>query len=128
MRSMIQNIVKQTLGSALGDLPVQVILRSTSVGTYDPATGTVARTVAEITVRAILTGINDKDTNDLELLTKGKKVLIAGLDLQGVEIDALDDTVIVDGLTYQLKSYKVDPAGALYSLMIIARTPNAHGI
>lgn len=123
MRDALMKVVQTVVNSGLGDLPVTVTLRSTVTGTYNPETGAASRVVSEIVLKAVLTNITQKDTNDLELLTSGKKVLLAGADLDGVELDALDDTVIINLDKYQLKSHKMDPAGALYSLMVIKRSP-----
>lgn len=123
MRDMIQKATQALINNGLADLPVSITIKSSTLSTYDPVTGTTTRTVVELTTKAVLTDINQKDTNDVELLTNGKKALVAGADLNGMDVDALDDTVTIDGVSYQLKSYKVDPAGALYSLMLLQRTP-----
>lgn len=128
MKSAIQKAVQSVVNKSLADIPVQVILTTTSLGNYDPVTGSATKTVEEVSVKAVLTGITDKDTNDLELLTKGKKALVAGLDMRGINLDAVDDYVVINDEKYKLKSHKVDPAGALYTLMLVAWSPSGRGV
>lgn len=128
MRAMIQKLVQSTLSSSLGDLPVSLTLTSTTAGKYDPKTGQSNKTIVEVTVKAVLVGVNEKDSNDLELLTKGKKALVAAADIPGIRLDAMDDTATVDGQLYKIKSHKIDPAGALYSLMLLAVSPKTNGL
>lgn len=123
MRNLIIKAAQNAINSSLGDIPVNVVLRSIVTGVYNPTTGSASRTTTDTTVKGVLVGVNQKDTNDLELLTSGKKVLIAGADLAGIEVDALDDMIVIDDVVWHLKSYKVDPAGALYQLMIVKRSP-----
>lgn len=123
MRDAILKAAQNAINNSLGDIPVNITLRSVATGVYDPVTGTASRVVTDLTVKGVLAGVNQKDTNDLELLTFGKKALISGADLNGLAVDALDDMVVVDSVVYHLKSYKVDPVGALYQLMLIKRSP-----
>lgn len=93
-----------------------VALRNYTVGTYDPADGTVPTTYADVTRKGALFDFGAGQINGPGgLIQGGDKRLL----LQAGTVPALEDHVIVDSVDYVIKGVgEVNPAGTpvLYDL------------
>lgn len=121
LRDTVKNLANRAITTAIGDLSSTATFRSVVSGPYDPETGVLARTVTEYTCRCVLAKITQNDMVDLGVASTGMKVLVPTLQLENVNVDALDDEVSVDGIVYLVHSVKRDPSGALFTFVVTAK-------
>lgn len=121
LKATIQGLVSNAINSALGDLSSTFIFKSVGDAAYNPLTGVVSAAVTQYSCTGVLTSLKQEDISDMSLVATGRKALIPSLELDGVNVDALDDQVVVDGVTYVVHSFKLDPAGALFTFILGAR-------
>lgn len=121
LRDTIQSLVNNAVTNSLSDLPSTIIFRSVTSSGYNVTTGAVSATTVTYTCTGVLTALKQDDVLDMTLIATGRKALVPALQLVGVNVDALDDEVSVDGVLYNIKQAKLDPAGALYLFVLVAR-------
>jgi hypothetical protein len=94
------------------------IIRFASPGVYNPATGTVSETTADIAVRGVLQDVNLREVNDL-IQAGDKRLLIAAADLANVPTNA--DRVIIENVTHQVIQVQIieqDNTAITYELIL----------
>lgn len=121
LRDTIKNLVDKTVTSSIGDLKSTAVFRSITTGTYNATTGAVSRSVTSYTCQCVLSSVRQHDVEDLGVVASGVKVLVPVLQLEDVDVDALDDEVDIDGVKYKVHSAKRDPAGALWVFICTAK-------
>lgn len=122
LKSSIQAMVNSAVTSSLGDLASAVVLRSTTTGSYDTTTGAITTSVVLHECTGVLSSLTQKDVVDLSIIATGRKVLIPALQLLGVDVDSLDDELSIDGVLWNIVSVNIDPAAALYTFIVNARS------
>jgi hypothetical protein len=77
----------------------EATIRFASSGVYNPATGTVSETTADVAVRGVLQDVNLREVNEL-IQAGDKRLLIAAADTPAAPTTA--DRVIIEGRTLQV--------------------------
>lgn len=121
LKDTIQGLANSAITSFIGDLSSTAVLRSTTQGAYNTTTGVVTTTTVTHTVTCLSTNLTQYDVLPIDVVATGRKLLVPALQLVGVNVDALDDSVVVDGVPWTVFEVKLDPAGALYTFILRAR-------
>lgn len=120
LRDTLQSAALRAITSSIGDVASTVVLTSNTVTSYDPVAGAVSNTATPHIVTGLLTSLDQKLIGTASYTETGRKLLVPGTLLAGIDVDALDDRVTVDGTPWVVKEVKVDPAGALYTFILAA--------
>ena len=96
-----------------------VVLQATYVKVTD--SGFEPRTTQEIPVDIILDSFSERDVQFLSFSTliqpTDVKGLVRGEQLTGIEV-ATVDMIVIDSVNYHIIHYSVDPANAIYTLLL----------
>jgi hypothetical protein len=93
-------------------------IRFASPGVYNPATGTVSETTADVAVRGVLQDVNLREVNEL-IQAGDKRLLIAAADTPAAPTTA--DRVIIEGRTLQViqvQTVEQDNTAITYELIL----------
>jgi hypothetical protein len=93
-------------------------IRRVATGSYDPATGTIAETNTDTTVRGVLEDVNIREVNEL-VQAGDKRLIIAAADAAAVPTTA--DRVVISGRTLQVievRTIEQDNTPITYELIL----------
>lgn len=120
-RDLIKGLVNTAITSNIGDLKSSVVLRSVSTSSYDPVSGQIVKTSVDYTCYGLLTNLTQQDVPSEVIDVTARKLLVPTQQLPGIDVDALDDQAVVDGVAWTITSIKQDPAFALYTFVLKSR-------
>jgi hypothetical protein len=118
LSKMVQNAIS-TVTSAVDGVEERITFnKHASAPVYEPATDSYSSEYASTTnIRSIWCRFKDVEFDVEKIRPTDYKVLIAALDLPGIE-PSVEDQVILRGKTYGVYSAKKDPAKALWILQV----------
>jgi hypothetical protein len=95
-----------------------VTIRRIGTGIYNPTTGTVSESDAEVSIRGVVQGVSSRSVNDLVRATD-KLLLIAATDVNFKPLTS--DEVIIGGVTHQVidvQTIEQDNIAITYELVL----------
>lgn len=120
--SDIQADFKEEMDGDLADAVATLAITETESSTiYDPATGMPTSSDVISSMRCLVVDADMKDEHDPDLPTSLNDLEVMVLDSEKTCDFKLDLLATVRGSDYEVKTYKVDPAGATHSLELRKR-------
>jgi len=95
-------------------------IRSVATGSYDPATGTIAETNTDTTVRGVLEDVNIREMNEL-VQAGDKRLIIAAADLTTAPTTV--DKVLINSVVHQIiriQTIEQDNTAITYEMILRA--------
>lgn len=95
-------------------------IRRVATGSYDPATGTIAETNTDTTVRGVLEDVNIREVNEL-VQAGDKRLIIAAADLTTAPTTV--DKVLINSVVHQIirvQTIEQDNTAITYELILRA--------
>jgi hypothetical protein len=95
-------------------------IRRVATGSYDPATGTIAETNTDTTVRGVLEDVNIREVNEL-VQAGDKRLIIAAADLSTAPTTV--DKVLINSVVHQVirvQTIEQDNTAITYELILRA--------
>ena len=95
-------------------------IRRVATGSYDPATGTIAETNTDTTVRGVLEDVNIREVNEL-VQAGDKRLIIAAADLSTAPTTV--DKVLINSVVHQIirvQTIEQDNTAITYELILRA--------
>lgn len=124
MRGVFQGAVS-SIFSAMGDIVESATYTSLGTSTYNPVTRTTSSTDETAAVDVILDEygavelrFSERLNDDQSIIPGDKKCLVKASDLSGITPKVLDTITLSDGIAWQIKAIKIDPAMAMYIFQI----------
>lgn len=115
LRDKVAKSVQKAL-KAVGDLADDVIYVSVTLGAYNAATDTQARTTVNYPVTAVQVGLTEAEVDYFAGNRNTLKLLIAGLDLA---VDPQpEDYVLIGAVRWEIKRLKAVPGKALHIMFL----------
>jgi hypothetical protein len=95
-------------------------IRRVATGSYDPATGTIAETNTDTTVRGVLEDVNIREVNEL-VQAGDKRLIVAAADLTTAPTTV--DKVLINSVVHQIiriQTIEQDNTAITYELILRA--------
>jgi hypothetical protein len=95
-------------------------IRRVATGSYDPATGTIAETNTDTTVRGVLEDVNIREVNEL-VQAGDKRLIIAAADLTTAPTTV--DKVLINSMVHQIiriQTIEQDNTAITYEIILRA--------
>jgi hypothetical protein len=95
-------------------------IRRVATGSYDPATGTIAETNTDTTVRGVLEDVNIREVNEL-VQAGDKRLIIAAADLSTAPTTV--DKVLINSVVHQIiriQTIEQDNTAITYEIILRA--------
>jgi hypothetical protein len=95
-------------------------IRRVATGSYDPATGTIAETNTDTTVRGVLEDVNIREVNEL-VQAGDKRLIIAAADLSTAPTTV--DKVLINSVVHQIiriQTIEQDNTAITYEMILRA--------
>jgi len=95
-------------------------IRRVAAGSYDPATGTIAETNTDTTVRGVLEDVNIREVNEL-VQAGDKRLIIAAADLSTAPTTV--DKVLINSVVHQIiriQTIEQDNTAITYEMILRA--------
>jgi hypothetical protein len=109
----------QAIRGAFDDVPEDLVYNVYATTVFTPGSLTEPVKVStEVAVKGFVVGIADREIDNLNILAKDRRVLIASLDMPTVTPDENDWVVRPNGEVLEIVRIKVDPARALWQLQV----------
>lgn len=96
------------------------MIRRVATGSYDPATGTIAETNTDTTVRGVLEDVNIREVNEL-VQAGDKRLIIAAADLTTAPTTV--DKVLINSVVHQIiriQTIEQDNTAITYEMILRA--------
>jgi hypothetical protein len=90
----------------------------TTAGGYDPATGTLTPTTETASPGVILQNYTAKEIDGTQVRQGDRKAVIKAAELSAITAIALDDTILAQSQTWQVKDFILDPTGTVYQMQL----------
>lgn len=129
-KELLNKIVNDTISKTIGNLKSVVVLRVTTASIYDAEEGDMLETYTSYTCNCAKVSIQQDAQINFELLIKGErmnidmlktgyKVLIPTAQLPvGLDVNAIDDDLLLDGKVFGINAVLLDPSASLYSFIV----------
>ena len=119
----LRDTISSAVGSAfaaLGDIPEAVTYRR-SVNTYDPQTSANSVVDTDITITPVFTSYEKFEVDRVMILATDVKAIVQQSDMDGTTPSPNTDTVIRNGVIFDVLRYGEDPSQSIYTLQLRAR-------
>jgi hypothetical protein len=114
LATSLRNVASKLMAKFGGE----AIIRSVTLGAYNPTTGTAAETTSDTELRGVLQDVNLREVNEL-IQAGDKRLLIAAADVAAVP--TTPDRVIIEGRTLQIiqvQTIEQDNTAITYELIL----------
>jgi len=91
--------LQKTASKLMGKFGGAITLRTITPGVYNPTTGTISETVADVSVRGVLEDVSVREVNEL-IQAGDKRLTIAAADVAAAPTTA--DRVLVGAVSHQV--------------------------
>jgi hypothetical protein len=88
-----------------------------TTGSYDPVTGTAAKTMTEHTVNGVLVAYNSREIDGEVIRPNDSKFFVTKPSLNNV-VPTLEDTIVVNGQTWHVVNIMTAPGGGFFTLQV----------